>query len=46
MMNVLRGDVARLQRTAANISPGDDESLPRVKPLKYRFRIKMSQFKD
>jgi cytoplasmic tRNA 2-thiolation protein 1 len=36
VMNILRGDVARLQRTSAHVSPGDDESLPRIKPLKYR----------
>lgn len=45
LMNILRGDVGRLQRSS--VQPGaqhisqaneaDDESLPRVKPLKYSF---------
>ncbi|CAJ0929070.1 unnamed protein product, partial [Mesorhabditis belari] len=37
LMNLLRGDVARLQR-CTNICTGDDGgSLPRAKPLKYTF---------
>jgi cytoplasmic tRNA 2-thiolation protein 1 len=43
LMNVLRGDIGRLQRAgdrSGHIAPAneaDDESLPRVKPLKYSF---------
>lgn len=44
IMNILRGDIARLQRMAAQITPGDlpdnEESitaLPRVKPLRFIF---------
>ncbi|KAH7729573.1 Protein TUT-1 [Aphelenchoides avenae] len=36
LMNVLRGDVARLQRCASAIT-GSEGSLPRVKPLKYSY---------
>lgn len=41
-MNILRGDVARLQRMAAQITPGDSTdgeegagALPRVKPMRF-----------
>lgn len=37
LMNVLRGDAARLQRSNVTISPGEGCSLPRVKPLKYTY---------
>uniref|UniRef100_A0A914DN93 Cytoplasmic tRNA 2-thiolation protein 1 n=1 Tax=Acrobeloides nanus TaxID=290746 RepID=A0A914DN93_9BILA len=36
LMNVLRGDIARLQR-CANAITGSEGSLPRVKPLKYSY---------
>ncbi|KJH52838.1 TIGR00269 family protein [Dictyocaulus viviparus] len=36
LMNVLRGDIARLQR-CTNISTGEEGELPRAKPLKYCF---------
>lgn len=36
LMNVLRGDVARLQRCASAVT-GTEGSLPRVKPLKYSY---------
>lgn len=36
LMNVLRGDVARLQR-CTNILTGEEGELPRAKPLKYCF---------
>ncbi|CAI4222082.1 unnamed protein product [Auanema sp. JU1783] len=34
LMNVLRGDIARLER-CTNICTGEDSPLPRAKPLKY-----------
>lgn len=46
LMNFLRGDVGRLQRMGAAArqqrqreaaDPSEDESLPRVKPLKYSY---------
>jgi len=38
VMNFLRGDINRLQRGAAHVSPGEEgNSLPRVKPLKYSY---------
>ncbi|KAF9822415.1 hypothetical protein SFRURICE_017690 [Spodoptera frugiperda] len=36
LMNVLRGDIARLKRCTA-ISTGSEGSIPRVKPLKYTY---------
>uniref|UniRef100_A0A915D0J0 Cytoplasmic tRNA 2-thiolation protein 1 C-terminal domain-containing protein n=1 Tax=Ditylenchus dipsaci TaxID=166011 RepID=A0A915D0J0_9BILA len=36
-MNVLRGDVSRLQRTMVAVSPAEGSALPRVKPLKYSY---------
>ncbi|VDL64523.1 unnamed protein product [Nippostrongylus brasiliensis] len=36
LMNILRGDVARLQR-CTNILTGEEGQLPRAKPLKYSF---------
>ncbi|KAK6747084.1 hypothetical protein RB195_000366 [Necator americanus] len=36
LMNVLRGDIARLQR-CTNIITGEEGDLPRAKPLKYCF---------
>ncbi|CAK5050561.1 unnamed protein product [Meloidogyne enterolobii] len=42
LMNILRGDLGRLQRGGSNSNlknsgEDDDELLPRVKPLKYSF---------
>ena len=45
LMNILRGDLGRLQRGGinkfnfnnSNTNDNDEESLPRVKPLKYSF---------
>lgn len=37
LMNILRGDLPRLQRMAAIISPGEESALPRVKPLRYSY---------
>lgn len=36
IMNILRGDIARLQRCTAIIT-ANDESIPRCKPLKYTY---------
>ncbi|GAQ79566.1 ATP-binding domain-containing protein [Klebsormidium nitens] len=36
LLNILRGDIARLSRCAA-ISTGDDGALPRSKPFKYTY---------
>jgi len=36
LMNILRGDIARLQR-CTSITTGDDSSLPRCKPFKYTY---------
>lgn len=36
LMNVFRGDIARLQRCTSAIT-GTDGDLPRVKPLKFSF---------
>lgn len=36
LMNILRGDVARLQR-CTDIRTGGGDSIPRVKPLKYAY---------
>ncbi|XP_014240655.1 cytoplasmic tRNA 2-thiolation protein 1 [Cimex lectularius] len=36
LMNILRGDIARLQRCTAVVTESDD-SIPRVKPLKYAY---------
>uniref|UniRef100_A0A915LD43 Cytoplasmic tRNA 2-thiolation protein 1 C-terminal domain-containing protein n=1 Tax=Meloidogyne javanica TaxID=6303 RepID=A0A915LD43_MELJA len=49
LMNILRGDLGRLQRGGSNNSNknsgDDDELLPRVKPLKYSFEKVRGVFK-
>ncbi|XP_067002342.1 cytoplasmic tRNA 2-thiolation protein 1 isoform X2 [Anabrus simplex] len=37
LMNVLRGDIARLQRCTAIITDAGEGSIPRCKPLKYTY---------
>ncbi|KAI1724988.1 PP-loop family domain-containing protein [Ditylenchus destructor] len=37
LMNVLRGDVSRLQRSMVSVSSAEGNALPRVKPLKYSY---------
>nr|CAB3234540.1 cytoplasmic tRNA 2-thiolation protein 1-like [Phallusia mammillata] len=37
IMNILRGDVARLQRCTAIITGDDPSGIPRVKPFKYTY---------
>merc|ERR1712203_942893 len=37
IMNILRGDVARLQRCTAITTADDPSGIPRVKPLKYQY---------
>ena len=37
IMNLLRGDVARLQRCTAIVTADDPSGIPRVKPLKYAY---------
>ena len=37
LMNILRGDIARLQRCTAIITGDDPSGIPRVKPFKYTY---------
>jgi len=37
LMNILRGDVARLRRCVSITTQGDGGSLPRCKPFKYAY---------
>ncbi|KAJ1970920.1 cytosolic thiouridylase subunit Ctu1 [Dimargaris xerosporica] len=37
LMNLLRGDVARLQRCTSIVTPGEDGCIPRSKPFKYTY---------
>lgn len=37
LMNILRGDTARLRRCTAIRTGGSEDSIPRVKPLKYAY---------
>ena len=37
IMNILRGDIARLRRCTAITTSSDDDGIPRCKPLKYTY---------
>lgn len=37
LMNILRGDTARLQRCTDILTGGSEDTIPRVKPLKYTY---------
>lgn len=37
IMNILRGDIARLRRCTAITTCSDDDGIPRCKPLKYTY---------
>lgn len=37
IMNILRGDIARLRRCTAIATSSDDDGIPRCKPLKYTY---------
>lgn len=37
LMNILRGDIARLRRCTAIRTAGGEDAIPRVKPLKYSY---------
>ena len=37
VMNILRGDIARLRRCTAITTSNDSDGIPRCKPLKYTY---------